>query len=75
MTMSRTAPGFSWTEAIVPLRWTILIMAVAFVLFAAMVVFDLTDWSSTLEESLKLLSDVFIALYAARVQLQRGRLV
>lgn len=63
--------AYRYRVHIVPLRWTILIMVVAVVLFAGMVIFDITDWSNMIEESLKLLSDVFIfiALYAARVQL------
>jgi hypothetical protein len=65
------ALAYRYRVYLAPLRWTILIMVVAFVLFVGMVFYDLTDWSSATEESLKLLSDVFIfiALYAARLQL------
>jgi hypothetical protein len=53
------------------LRWAVLVLGVAFALFAAMVVLDTLHWSKTAEDALKVVAGtvIFIGVYAARLQL------
>lgn len=66
--------AYRYRADLAPLRWMVLILGAAAPLFAAMVVFDVLDWSKTVEESLKLFAGtvIFIGFYAARLQLKSG---
>jgi hypothetical protein len=65
--------AYRYRARLAELPWMVLILALSSVPFGGMVLLDVTNWSTTAEESLKLVAGVliFIGFYAGRLELRR----
>ena len=54
--------AYRYRAELIRLRWMVLTLGVAFLCFAGMVLYDLTGWSSVVEESLKIVAGTLILL-------------